>query len=331
MKERIRWIDSVKGIGILLIMLVHLNAAPEFVNYLVPGYVSMFFVASGITLKLHSDIRQDIVRKAKRILIPYFFYGLGIVLITVAVSIFMHKDPELLRRVFGIFYSRRCIEVGGNVTENQLLLPGGCAPLWFMTSFFVSYILVYLWEKCRKSYWLTTFYAVLAIAFCRLPVLLPWSLDVAPLGALFIITGLQYRQFLTKRRTMLGFLLIVALFAVFVYENGDTNMSLREYGNVGLFYFIGILEFQLFAQIFQRCEDSVVETLFAYVGRHSLRLMCIHMFIWVTIKDMLVSKAGEDYAVPMAYATLGIIFLADFIMEKLSSRYRNRIGILKYI
>ena len=331
MKERIIWIDSVKGIGILLIMLVHMNAAPEFVNYLVPGYVSMFFVASGITLKLRNDIRQDIVRKAKRILIPYFFYGLSIVLITVIVSILMHKAPDIMRRIFGIFYSRRCIEVGGNVPENQLLLPGGCAPLWFMTAFFVSYMLVFLWEKCHKSYWLIILYAILSYVLCQLPVLLPWSLDLAPLGALFIITGYQYRQFLTERRKLSGFLLVVALFAVFVYANGDTNMSLRECGNIVLFYFIGILEFQLFALMFQRCEGTVIESVFAYIGRHSLRLMCIHMFIWVTIKDLLVAKIDEDYTVLMAYATLTLIFIIDTIIERISVRYGKSISLLKYI
>lgn len=64
-KNRIIWIDAAKGFGILLVMFSHLI---DIGAYITSFYMPIFFIIAGYFMP-----RQLIVKKAKRLLIPYFF------------------------------------------------------------------------------------------------------------------------------------------------------------------------------------------------------------------------------------------------------------------
>lgn len=79
-RKRIEYIDSLKGVGIILVMMSHMINC----SYLTPlygGFIPLFFVASGLTSST-IDITGNVLRKkAVRLLFPYFFYGTSIVLL----------------------------------------------------------------------------------------------------------------------------------------------------------------------------------------------------------------------------------------------------------
>ena len=49
--KRIEWLDAVKGVCILLILVSHYCNIPFIGYYLFAGYVQVFFIASGYTFK----------------------------------------------------------------------------------------------------------------------------------------------------------------------------------------------------------------------------------------------------------------------------------------
>lgn len=73
-RKRIEYIDSLKGVGIILVMMSHMINC----SYLTPlygGFIPLFFVASGLTSST-IDITGNVLRKkAVRLLFPYFFYS----------------------------------------------------------------------------------------------------------------------------------------------------------------------------------------------------------------------------------------------------------------
>lgn len=73
MSNRIIWLDAVKGVGILLVMLSHFCHIP---NVFTVGYMPLFFVAAGLTYKPVTSYRETITKKGCRLLIPYIVYGL---------------------------------------------------------------------------------------------------------------------------------------------------------------------------------------------------------------------------------------------------------------
>ncbi|MEG1686224.1 MAG: hypothetical protein RR319_09850, partial [Bacteroides sp.] len=60
--SRIEWIDAVKGLGIILIMVSHVNCLP-FELPLTAGYVSMFFVLSGYTFN-EDGFKKGMIKKS---------------------------------------------------------------------------------------------------------------------------------------------------------------------------------------------------------------------------------------------------------------------------
>lgn len=320
----IKWVDSVKGIGILLIMLVHMNAFPCYSDIVSAGYVSMFFVVSGYTFNPNRGFRKGIRRKTSRLLVPYFFYTIFFVVLTCLMSVAVGKDPEWLSHFAGVLYSRRSI----SVDQSDIMLSGGCTPLWFMTSLFTSYLFVYIWQYFNCRWIMTLLYALLAVAFSFLPILLPWSVDTAPVGALLIIAGYRFKPLFTYKKGIWLLLPTIVLFVLTAVINGQTNMSIRHYGmypvvSILLFVILGFTEAWIFGTIFRHLKMAT--SVFAYLGRQSLRLMCIHMFVWVAVKDLVVVHIDKAYHIPAAWAVIALILLFNHVLNvffpTLSSKY----------
>ena len=104
-KDRTIWIDSAKGIGILAIMLCHI----QYINWMTPFKIVIFFVVSGY---LYAQKQEGLTaRKAlsltKKLLIPYFTFGLIFLLIELMVSVVQRKPildsfKALLSMVFSM-------------------------------------------------------------------------------------------------------------------------------------------------------------------------------------------------------------------------------------
>ena len=74
--SRIVWLDALKGIGILLVIVSHSNCQLPFVNFFIAGYIQLFFIAAGFTYRSSLNSISFCRKKAIRLLLPYFTYGL---------------------------------------------------------------------------------------------------------------------------------------------------------------------------------------------------------------------------------------------------------------
>lgn len=108
-KKRLVWLDALKGIGILSIMRLHMVAPMEYLQSLLyVGAVSMFFIAAGFNYRNPDNIKCSLKQKAKRLLIPYFFWSLFLLLVEHDFSV------DSLRYIVGILYARMSIFPDGN-------------------------------------------------------------------------------------------------------------------------------------------------------------------------------------------------------------------------
>ena len=74
-KKRIAWLDAVKAVGILVVLLVHTGRSFGPVSfYGGMFYMPIFFVAAGYTFRVKEGESYGtfLLKKAKRLLIPYF-------------------------------------------------------------------------------------------------------------------------------------------------------------------------------------------------------------------------------------------------------------------
>lgn len=71
--KRIEYIDILKGIGIILVVLGHVTTNSDLYHFIYAFHMPLFFVVSGMFLH---DKPQFIRSQAKNLLIPYLSFGL---------------------------------------------------------------------------------------------------------------------------------------------------------------------------------------------------------------------------------------------------------------
>lgn len=288
-KRRLEWLDAVKGICIILIMASHYCNIPYIGYYLFAGYVQVFFIASGYTLKDEIN-KEKILKRIKRILIPYFFWG---VFFCILLFLFrLYSFEGLYINLKGLIYSRCCLFPINS--DNNIFLLGPNNPLWFLTGLLCATFLSYLYFAVKKTIFrliLIGLYIALTIIFDYLPILLPWSIDTAFIGAIFIIIGFYVKQkaFFALKSNALIIVSFTIVYIFLVMFNPNINMSVREYGDNGilLFALIGFFEFVIFSLIFQLVENSLFTRTLSKIGKSSLRILCIHYPVFLILSSLL--------------------------------------------
>lgn len=289
--ERLVWLDALKGFGIILIMMVHTGMMPSWSIFFTAGYVSLFFVAAGFTFTPKGTIRDELNKKWKRLLTPYFFYGIIGVTITCIIVALEGGEMDFWGRFVGLLYSRysTAFEIESGVLDIPMLKAARISPMWFLTSLFTSFLAANILIRAKNNIFqcvLIVMYIVVSMAMTFLPVLLPWSLDTAFVGAILIFWGTK-RIHLSDKRWL--FVLGAGIYVGLVFIEKTNNFSVRQYGWHGFlsiipYLLIGILETDLLITMLKRYEGTFIIKLLAHIGKFSFVLMCVHASVYTVLR-----------------------------------------------
>ena len=302
-KERLDYVDILKGIGILLVIFSHSGAEGGAMLYVGGVFIPLFFIASGYTYKHKEEsFVPFLAKRARKLLVPYVFFS---VLLLVLYKRFAPVD------VFGVFYSRYCL-YPFNSNENVFLMGGGNPPLWFLTSMLTAFVPFYLLMRYpSKVKWLLCLYALYTWGCQFLPILLPWSLDTACLQASFMFMGrVICKDVRLLSKPLWVYLLILAGYILCCTVNGELNVSVREYGLSFILYFIsGSLGTWFLLRVSRMIEGYRMGMCLAAIGRHSLVIFCIQMF--------LLRICHQLFHTVMHLPTEGVLFYAVSLVKVL--------------
>ena len=123
-ENRSEVIDTLKGIGILLMVLGHMHFNTVFNYYVYAFHMPLFFLISGYLYRRPDSMKKTILRKAKRLLVPYFSFGIGYWILWLVLH---GKETE---NPFAPFYALVFNGINGLVYESAL---------WFLPALFVVY------------------------------------------------------------------------------------------------------------------------------------------------------------------------------------------------
>lgn len=330
--QRFLWLDALKGYGILLVMLSHIHCN-DIIGFFSIGYMPLFFIASGFVD--HKPFSKQVLwGKAKRLLLPYFIYGV----ICTIVYDWLFAPPHTSdgnHEWLGLLYSRFCLYPLGS-DDNVFFLPMSCtAPLWFLTCLFVGFFLYYLFFQIIR---IREIYGILicvgfSMVFSKMPILFPWSLDTAFMVAIFIKLGVYCRSRLPEilSSPFRACFLFATIYSLIVILNGGGNFSVRIYGrtsflSVFLFIALGATYF-LFVSCLFTITPVRITKIFAFVGRLSLRLMCIHMLLFCMMGKFL----GEilNYKI-LVVLDIIVAILVAWLLE-IIFRMSNRKFLTRYL
>lgn len=288
--KRIVWIDTLRGIGITLVVMGHYYTSDSFANtYIYTFHVPLFFFISGYLFKSgrYSGYFDILKNKAQTRIVPYlFFFLVSYVILLFRVSSSVGLNPLSLMAVDDfrpMFFQQMALLLRSNVESLKHIN----IALWFMPCLFVTEILFYSLHKLTSAD-IKKISAVLVLAAIGGYVegifvneSLPWTLDIALTALVFYGLGYAYRNFQlprsisgrgnNKRMALLLFGISTAVCILFAKLNG--RVSLNHQGNFFYFYagaLSGIFSYVVIVPLLpgQRLLSSLGKNTLIILGAH---------------------------------------------------------------
>lgn len=196
-------------------------------------------------------------------------------------------------KLIGMLYGRERILVS---EPANIFYRIGNGPSWFLLTMFLSTIvLILLYNNYQKHPMITiTLLIAGTILLCRLPILLPWGLDVALCGTIFILWGkeIHNRKIVENNTVILGIIIyMIAWYLNLKIFNGECDMSSRYFGGVlfgeVIFCALGCISAVGGLIIAHALDHSRLGDLLSEIGRNSIYIYMLHTLVFKIISDHL--------------------------------------------
>lgn len=261
MKQRIEWIDTAKGLGIICIILGHMGTG-KLGAWFYTFHVPLFFFLSGYVFSSNYDFLCFFLKKVKGILIPYL--GLGV--------------PML---VFDTILTNESFET----ILCKFLLQERCWTLWYLSVLFLIYFLFYSLFKIVRSHFVIGAISLSASIFGYIYYrngggALPWNVDIVAMSMPFFFSGIWYKQ---KRSWKLdaGVGIVIGLFlnCILAYMYGGIDMYGGSYGLFPVTYITAMAGICFIISV----STVITIPLLQYIGKNSLIYFAWHQTIMFPI------------------------------------------------
>lgn len=227
-KVRISYIDYVRAVGIILMVLAHIPLNDGFVHYVHGFHMPLFFVVSGFVFKSWRD-KAHLFKTIKRLLIPYFtFSAAGYILWVVEIK------PGSVQSAM--------IPLKSIIWVNSERMPIAGA-LWFLTAMIVVNVFVFFIESfCggKRKYVVICAIFIFGLFETKiLPFRMPWSIGAACVGVGYFYLGhLMNRCWNStimekiKKFPLPIYCIVMLGVGYLIMGNGLLNMRTGEYANI---------------------------------------------------------------------------------------------------
>lgn len=338
-RNRRGYLDIAKAIGVIIVLINHMGISLAGVNkFLGAFYVSEFFVIAGMTFRIkQKETFQDFAKKkGKRLLLPYgaysLFYLLWYVLRSIGAGAFSLQDT--LKKVAGCVYARNYFSIPGGKTVYFMEIMN--APMWFLPALFFSLLLYYLLSSRmgeKKGYGVLLSLAAGMILHYVVPILLPWSLDVALVMQPLLWFGekLAKIDYVEQTRKKLWILpCTLFLFLVIVSVNGAGNCSVGDYGVSVLLFLLasgmGTFLCIMFSFFLERYLLFLGKA-FMIVGKSTLNILCMHLFVFALAQTFfsILGVNTQSKVMQWSIVVLGLLLpvLFETVIDKMKKLQKN--------
>lgn len=141
-KHRIKWIDNVKAIAIILLVLSHTGGNAFRFTYGI--HLTCFLLMTGYTLKIHSLNKEYINRTFDKLMIPYFFTSFILVVLEVIKAILKKSDILLtiVENLKDVYFAS-----GSNTIICNINIGHRIGAIWYLPAFFFALSLIQIMFK----------------------------------------------------------------------------------------------------------------------------------------------------------------------------------------
>jgi len=138
-KQRLKWIDILRGIGVIFIILSHTPITRNLIGYNYSFQLGIFFILSGylFSWKKFSNFKEFFKSRVKSILLPYFYLSLISIIFYLFYYHVLYYDYTTFKDMLSVFLFGARNTIFYNI------------PLWFLPTLFLMENFYYL----MKRYW----------------------------------------------------------------------------------------------------------------------------------------------------------------------------------
>ena len=272
-QERVAWIDISKAIGILLVVLGHMNIPVVLSKLIFSFHMPLFFYISGFLFnaKKYSDhVNILFTSRAKSLLWPFFTFTL------LSIIIILRTDKNFLYNFNFIDFLR------GNKSPNT--------PLWFLTALFsVEIIFVLLIKLTANRFKLFLLVLLLfglgiynAYVFKFNFIL---NLTIALVALFYFWLGwfsksININNFSVNKYTVVWIILLAASLIILANSNSRLDMYSFNYGYLPITIvssILGICLTLIVSKVF--LKSNLIAKIMSFIGRNTLTILGVHTII----------------------------------------------------
>lgn len=340
-KQRIQWLDQLRGIAMFMVVLGHVALPKETISLIYSFHMPLFFIISGMTLNdkklMDAPIIPFIKDKAKKLIIPYFWMNfLMFPLWYITFKKITTVDTTLFQVIKGIFY-------GNNVEYYSA--PSNA--LWFLPVLFFANVLYLLIIKASKNDETKTFVLVGICAFVGYlenGIAQIWHFNVTFTAVAFMYIGRCFMKLYREKREWFErkvnkekYLLIALLLLIgwFTHEqNGRISMTANKFGHSFALYYLSAIAFSFAIILVVIMLPNI--RLLSYCGKNTLLYVGVHIpIIRIFEKSFPEIFSQTGYAVLLAigvyFVMLGICAFFNKAFPYVCAKEAEKKGTLYFI
>lgn len=298
-KKRIEYLDTAKGILIILMVFGHVFVGGPVFQYIYSFHMPAFFIISGILLNFSSILKKTIYDAFKSkictLIIPLLFFEI--------IGVF----TDIAR--FGI-----TLNVFGYAT-NTLILDFNNGPSWFLWALFVDemlFIIIYKYIKIKY---------IRIIVSVSIGLIMATHGSIFPLfestgvGLLFVTFGYcAYSCFMKQKKNI--FIIFAGLLSVATNAfNGNIGLGSGNYGNSVFLYIIAAISG---TYLVIHISKMITFQFFKYFGQNTLTVVGTHQAVLLLIRTY---TNREIFSVPFGIGVFTFTIMLEVLIIYIFNRF----------
>ena len=313
---RLRYIDWCKGIGIIFILMGHIDAVllntPNTIIDPILKWgnsfkIIIFYVLSGYLFyyKRSNDISMKNVfqKRLKQLGYPYLLYSIPAI---------------LMGTMYGI-YKRESLGTAVLTNVVDFVSLRGISTLWFLPCLFIAEILFCFINTQKHQYKVLSIISIVIVAFsayiCNRSGLMKYSvlsvafdnIGIVVEKGIFALFIFSFSYYLSKYILKLPGMILAGggiLSVILSQFNNYIDLNNLRYGEFpALFIFTGLLATYSFMYIFKCLEEKRFRFAYlSFMGINSLFIMCTHLPLYITqVLCLILRKAYGIIPIPYSF------------------------------
>ncbi len=278
-KKREIWLDILKGIAILLVIIGHgPTISNRLYEFIWAFHMPLFFLISGYTFKKKEE-KKFIKDKAKRLLIPYYFTCILLIASNIIYNIY-YKSFSFNRLLLIL---KRWIWAGiyGSCwSYNNPFKIYDIGAIWFLCTLFAALLLFNFIMNTKEEY---QPFIIVILVYIGLSLnqffWLPFNFASACTSTLLLYVGYLSKKFdILNNKSLILKLLLFIISAVCIYNKSMVIIGNNTY-SYGVFSILGAIAISYWIAKFSKQLEKTkyVSKFLSYLGRNTLVILCFHL------------------------------------------------------